>query len=223
MKNFFKKETLKKVPDVILTKEEIRSLKISQRSAKERNYKFKLSNAQFRHVISSNCFYCNSDTRLYSEGTTRNGIDRVDNKRDYESDNVISCCSVCNSMKSNMDHIEFLNHVNRITTDTNNHKVIIDTHGVDSIQAKSYFYFRGRYPSPNEALEFLKLNLVDKKEMIKYDFNHALQVFPQEYNIVRSQLRSIMSSFELKFFSKKKYYKMQTDEWNSLYFHKETT
>jgi len=38
---------------------------------------------------------------------TYTGIDRVDNKKGYVVDNVVSCCTICNRVKNNMSYIDF--------------------------------------------------------------------------------------------------------------------
>ncbi len=43
-----------------------------------------------------------------------NGVDRVDNARPYELDNLVACCKRCNAMKSSRDPEEFLRDVVRV-------------------------------------------------------------------------------------------------------------
>jgi hypothetical protein len=43
-----------------------------------------------------------------------NGIDRIDNARGYERDNIVPCCKFCNRAKSAMPQKEFIDLVRRI-------------------------------------------------------------------------------------------------------------
>ena len=42
------------------------------------------------------------------------GIDRVDNARGYEKDNVVPCCETCNTAKRTMSVDELLEWVTRV-------------------------------------------------------------------------------------------------------------
>jgi hypothetical protein len=64
-----------------------------QMGARKRGLTFDLPRRQFDDLITDNCCYCGSSPEPI------NGIDRVDNKRGYESDNVVTCCSKCNEWK----------------------------------------------------------------------------------------------------------------------------
>ncbi len=72
-----------------------------QRSAKARDYSFNLSEEQFNQLWQKPCYYCGADIKHI-------GIDRVDNTRGYESNNVIPCCTQCNKMKRSYTQQEFL-------------------------------------------------------------------------------------------------------------------
>lgn len=43
-----------------------------------------------------------------------NGLDRVDNSKGYEEDNVVSCCADCNMMKSTLSQEVFLDKIDKI-------------------------------------------------------------------------------------------------------------
>ena len=43
-----------------------------------------------------------------------NGIDRVNNKSSYFSNNVLTCCFSCNDRKKAMEYEEFIKHVSNI-------------------------------------------------------------------------------------------------------------
>jgi len=67
---------------------------------------FVLTIEEFKKLIFSNCYYCNEKHSNYIKDPKSdlileyNGIDRINNNRGYEIDNVVPCCKKCNSMKS---------------------------------------------------------------------------------------------------------------------------
>lgn len=67
---------------------------IYKTSAKIRNYEFTLNKQEFHDIIITKCFYCNKKDSLF------NGIDRVDNSKGYILGNCVSCCHICNDLKS---------------------------------------------------------------------------------------------------------------------------
>ncbi len=72
------------------------------RSYKNRNIPFKLTKEEFRKYTKQNCHYCGSipkkeKTHPHSPSVyTYNGLDRVDNTKGYENENIVSCCEHCN-------------------------------------------------------------------------------------------------------------------------------
>lgn len=88
-------------------------------NAKKRNLVFDLSKEQFNELTRANCVYCNKapESRVMDKKLiTVNGIDRIDNNHGYIFGNVVSCCKMCNQMKSNLTYIEFKNHINNISS-----------------------------------------------------------------------------------------------------------
>lgn len=86
----------------------------------------------FMELSQSNCHYCgvlpskifnaaqlpsanyNSDYQKQQGNFTYNGLDRIDNKKGHETENVVSCCFTCNRMKSDMAYDEFKAHIKQI-------------------------------------------------------------------------------------------------------------
>ena len=68
-------------------------------------------------IMKSNCHYCGIEpSNIYMKSyynVTYNGIDRVDNTRGYENDNIVSCCKMCNIAKNNNTEQDFLAWINR--------------------------------------------------------------------------------------------------------------
>lgn len=91
-----------------------RLLRVYKRHAKLRGYDFSLTRDEFYTLTKQNCYYCNQEpsNRLKSEYSSGdyiyNGVDRINNTLGYSIDNVVSCCGICNAMKSSMDADYFI-------------------------------------------------------------------------------------------------------------------
>lgn len=87
-------------------------------SATIRGLCFDLTNEEIKALIFCNCFYCgsglsNSKKNKHIE-IKYNGIDRVDNSIGYQVSNCVSCCKMCNIMKSTHDGSLFMEHIAKI-------------------------------------------------------------------------------------------------------------
>lgn len=78
-----------------------------KRQASVRGLEFALSEIEFANLTSKKCSYCEKDK-------LPNGIDRIDNNIGYVIDNCQPCCRMCNIMKSNYGHTQFLEHIRKI-------------------------------------------------------------------------------------------------------------
>jgi len=81
----------------------------------------------FLKLSSQNCFYCNNtpnniaNSYTYNKGTTifaktngnfvYNGLDRVNNSKPHNLNNVVTCCWKCNKAKRNMTPKNFYNWI----------------------------------------------------------------------------------------------------------------
>lgn len=88
--------------------------------AKHRGLEWGLSDDEFFALIQQHCTYCgippNSIKRVSRNGQFHyNGVDRVDNSRGYVSDNVVTCCSICNHAKCDMPRDAFIEWIRRLT------------------------------------------------------------------------------------------------------------
>lgn len=87
------------------------------KSANKREYSFSLTKEEFVEIIEKACFYCGTiNSNIATDYSLRetysyNGIDRLNNDKGYEKDNVVSCCKVCNAAKSNLTKDDFLAHI----------------------------------------------------------------------------------------------------------------
>ena len=93
--------------------------------AKNRGLEFTLSDDKFDKLILGDCVYCGAHPSEYqsdkkfnktNEIFKRNGIDRIDSNKGYTDDNCVSCCEMCNRMKSDYTVSEFIDHIENIHT-----------------------------------------------------------------------------------------------------------
>lgn len=90
--------------------------------AKKRGHSWELTKEQFRKLTKGNCYYCGTKpSNILNRATSNaygvyvyNGIDRLDNSKSYTEKNAVSCCAVCNSMKSKLSKKEFLKQIRKI-------------------------------------------------------------------------------------------------------------
>jgi hypothetical protein len=118
----------------------IKSRRISEdpkvASSKKAYYNYRdgdLTLEDFLCLSQKNCFYCGgkpsncsnsygsrkitsqlSADRKMNADFIYNGLDRVDNTRPHNKDNVVPCCKVCNIAKNNMTSEEFYNWIIRV-------------------------------------------------------------------------------------------------------------
>ena len=89
-------------------------------NAKRRGLAWELSIEQVTALLTKDCQYCGSPPGQVSRGRGHNGefiyngLDRVDNALGYAPDNVVACCGVCNTAKSNMTMLEFSAWLRRV-------------------------------------------------------------------------------------------------------------
>lgn len=78
-------------------------------STGKRRIQFLLTFKEYLSLIKNPCFYCNS--KIDEMGL---GLDRVDNSIGYMITNVVSCCNICNRMKSILPFDFFLNRLKSV-------------------------------------------------------------------------------------------------------------
>jgi hypothetical protein len=76
-------------------------------TAKRRDIEFNLTLEQFTELWNKPCYYCGDEIKTI-------GVDRVDNTKGYQVDNIVPCCAWCNKMKLNYTKEEFINHCEKI-------------------------------------------------------------------------------------------------------------
>jgi len=80
---------------------------VYEKGAKKRGILFDLTEEQFLKLWQQPCFYCGADIMTI-------GVDRVDNSRGYETDNIVPCCAMCNFIKGSRSFDEYLEHCLRV-------------------------------------------------------------------------------------------------------------
>lgn len=98
------------------------------RMYKKNGYKEGLDS--FKDITKNNCFYCGIAPCKETIGRTEsrvscfqrkgkfvyNGIDRVDNKKGYEKENIVPCCNQCNLAKKDLSLEEWNEWLDRIAS-----------------------------------------------------------------------------------------------------------
>jgi hypothetical protein len=69
--------------------------------AKERGLVWEISFEEFSKLVQKKCHYCTTDLNV--PGSLQGvGLDRMDSKKGYLLDNVVTCCGFCNKLKNNL-------------------------------------------------------------------------------------------------------------------------
>lgn len=91
--------------------------------AKRRGLIWSLTLEQLIALFNGNCYYCGIEPNNFSSNLNKkkfyggfiyNGIDRVDNSKGYEIENVVTCCRRCNECKKASTKEDFLKWVGNI-------------------------------------------------------------------------------------------------------------
>jgi 5-methylcytosine-specific restriction endonuclease McrA len=89
--------------------------------AKKRGLTMPLTFDQVWTLNKQDCFFCGSPPSNIAASRNKvgldyiyNGIDRLDNDRGYEADNVVACCARCNHAKHTMLPGEFISLCHRV-------------------------------------------------------------------------------------------------------------
>lgn len=97
----------------------------NHQSSNYNRYKYRADKKQLAFLITEKIFTETTQNPCYICGKNiidkshMNGIDRYDNTKGYESENIRSCCGECNAMKKNFSYDSLINKIEAIYT---NHK-----------------------------------------------------------------------------------------------------
>jgi len=98
-------------------------------STKRNNRELELSFEEWKDIVNQKCYYCGMEpynkryaysSKRYKRGIENdnieifNGIDRIDSSKGYIKENVVSCCTMCNRMKSDFTQEDFFTQIELI-------------------------------------------------------------------------------------------------------------
>ena len=89
-------------------------------NAKNRKLVFELNAKQLYNLFKGNCYYCGIPPSKLTTSSKHygfiiwNGIDRLNSRVGYTSNNCVSCCETCNFLKSDYSEEEFMSIINKI-------------------------------------------------------------------------------------------------------------
>jgi 5-methylcytosine-specific restriction endonuclease McrA len=70
--------------------------------AQSRGYSWEISQQDFKILTKSNCDYCGAPPYNEAKDYTYSGLDRKDNSKGYNLENVVPCCKFCNRIKTDL-------------------------------------------------------------------------------------------------------------------------
>lgn len=88
-----------------------------------------LSFEEFKELVKKPCFYCGAEYSkelpdYFCDSKSRgvltdtivkcNGLDRIDNEKGYEKNNVVPCCTQCNTAKNTLTQKDFFDWVKKV-------------------------------------------------------------------------------------------------------------
>ena len=88
------------------------------KGALSRNLIFDLSKEDFKSITLKNCFYCGIEPKkIFKTKNSHyvyNGIDRKNNNIGYVIENSLTCCTMCNKSKRDVDYDIFINWIKKL-------------------------------------------------------------------------------------------------------------
>lgn len=89
---------------------------IYRKGAESREIYFSIDISDFVLIIKKDCYYCGVEPRMKLKDNLDflyNGLDRIDNEKGYQIDNVVPCCWDCNRAKGRKSLSDFLSWLDR--------------------------------------------------------------------------------------------------------------
>jgi len=97
--------------------------------AKVRGLEFNLTHEEAEAFFIANCYYCNIEPFCIKKSGKHefvyNGIDRIDNDKGYDKDNMVTCCKLCNVAKHAMSYEDFIKWISRLANNLIKNKIIL--------------------------------------------------------------------------------------------------
>jgi hypothetical protein len=90
----------------------VRKEYVYKKSASDRGIQYNLTSVEACQLFRDKCFYCGYKP---VDGYL-NGIDRLDNEGEYEMENCVTACPICNYMKECLDPLIFIDMCSHILT-----------------------------------------------------------------------------------------------------------
>ena len=106
-----------------------------RRGAIQRGLTFDITRDQIRDIMFQPCNYCGRTRVNPGGGYPYNGLDRRDNSLGYTLQNTVSCCGMCNRVKSDLSEEDFLKWVGYVYQTRVAHLTPVTTTKPDPFQA----------------------------------------------------------------------------------------
>lgn len=128
-----------------------------KKGASVRNIWFELTIEEFVSLVDKPCFYCDA----YNSNESM-GVDRLYSDIGYCVQNCVSCCKLCNFMKSDLTPLEFIEHIEKISKSTILIKEKIKEKCLDEKSLQSLKDSHQSYIRPAVILNYVKTDTLQK-------------------------------------------------------------
>ena len=141
-----------------------------KKRADKKQLAFLINETVFEETKQKPCYICGK----YRDQYHINGIDRYDNTKGYEFENIRPCCGECNTMKKNF---VFDSLINKIVTIYTNQKDIYQAHAVyGTNDLNNCSIVKNKNKNKKEGVQIVKVK--EKNIMNETDkLNHAKELF----------------------------------------------
>jgi hypothetical protein len=91
-----------------------------ERTAKNKSLPFQIDKNLFKQITQQDCFYCGCKPLQITKNKSGygnyiyNGVDRINNNLGYIDNNIVPCCTQCNTMKMDYSMLEFTDKIRLI-------------------------------------------------------------------------------------------------------------
>lgn len=123
-----------------------RAYSLAKAGAKRRDLEFTLTLARHSKLIMGECTYCgakaSSELNYRRLRMPKNGVDRIDNSKGYTTENCVSCCTFCNTLRASIGWDTWAGLINDVVHHRREMDELPDELPTD--QRASQSYYRGR-------------------------------------------------------------------------------